>query len=64
MHFSTGQVVFLLFFVVVFIAAMTWAFLRDKSSNDKHYKGAWKILLIVLASIVTLSMMIRFGSNI
>lgn len=64
MHFSSGQIAFIIFFVVVFVAAMSWAYLRDKGSNDRHFRGAWKILLLVISVMVALSLLIRFSGKI
>lgn len=55
MKFTQGQIVFLLFFLVVFIAAGAWAYLRDRDSNTRYYQGSWRILLgiiVILALVV------------
>lgn len=63
MKFSQGQVVFIIFFLIVFIAALAWSFLRDKNTTGKHFKGAWRILLFFLLIMVAMSLLIRFSGR-
>jgi threonine/homoserine/homoserine lactone efflux protein len=43
--FTTGQLIFAGFFIVVFVIAMIYAYGKDKAIHNKFYKGNYKILL-------------------
>jgi threonine/homoserine/homoserine lactone efflux protein len=43
--FTTGQLIFAGFFIVVFVIAMIYAYGKDKALHNKFYKGNYKILL-------------------
>jgi threonine/homoserine/homoserine lactone efflux protein len=43
--FTTGQLIFAVFFVVVFVIAMIYAYGKDKVLHNQFYKGNYKILL-------------------
>jgi len=64
MHFSTGQIAFIIFFIVVFIAALSWSYLRDKRSNTRHYRGSWKVLIIVILVMAALSALLRLSGSV
>jgi uncharacterized membrane protein YtjA (UPF0391 family) len=63
MKFSQGQVVFIIFFLIIFIAALAWSFLRDKNTSGKHFKGAWRILFFFLLIMVIMSLLIRYSGR-
>ncbi|QYJ68130.1 hypothetical protein [Flavobacterium litorale] len=52
--FTTGQLWFAGFFVVVFVAAMIYVYRKDINLHKKYYKGAYKVLLAFLGFIVLL----------
>lgn len=52
--FSTGQLIFALFFVIVFIAAMIYVYRKDLNLHRMHYKGSGKVLLGFIAFIIIL----------
>ena len=52
--FTTGQLIFAGFFVVVFIIAMVYVYRKDIGLHKMHYKGSYKILLGFLAFIALL----------
>ena len=43
--FSTGQWIFVIFFVVAFIAFITYSYRKDAKLHKKEYKGSRWILL-------------------
>lgn len=43
--FSTGQLIFALFFAIVFIIVMIFSYRKDKKLHKKHYKGSFWILV-------------------
>ena len=43
--FTTGRIVFISFFVLMFVAAMIWSYRKDKKLHLKQYKGAKWILV-------------------
>ncbi len=49
--FSTNQLIFAAFFVVVFIGVMIYSYRKDKKMHNTFYKGSIWILLGFLAFI-------------
>ena len=43
--FSTGQLIFVIFFVIAFIILITFSYRKDKKIHQKHYKGSFWILI-------------------
>ena len=43
--FSKGQMIFAALFAVSFIAAISYAFIREKAQHKKNYKGVVWILV-------------------
>lgn len=59
MHFSSGQIAFIIVFVAGFVIALTWAYRRDKGTNKKHFSGTWKILITVIVIMAAISLILR-----
>jgi hypothetical protein len=49
--FTTGQLVFAGFFIVVFVAAMIYVYRKDLNLHKKYYKGSYWILIAFLLFI-------------
>lgn len=43
--FSTGQLIFVLFFVIAFIALMIFSYCKDALLHKREYKGSKWVLL-------------------
>ncbi len=56
--FSSGQWVFVIFFVVAFVITMLLAYRRDLKVHRKHYKGTVWVLLGFIA-FMTLLVLIK-----
>jgi hypothetical protein len=59
MHFSQGQIIFIIVFVAGFAIALTWAYRRDRATNKKHFSGTWKVLITVIIVLAALSWILR-----
>lgn len=46
--FSKGQLIFALVFFVAFVIAITWAYSKDKKSNQVFFKGSYKVLIVIV----------------
>jgi len=49
--FSTGQLYFAIFFVVVFVSIMIYVYRKDLSLHKIHYKGSLWVLFFFLLFI-------------
>jgi len=58
--FSTGQIYFALFFVVVFVGILIWTYRKDLKLHKIHYKNAYVVALAALA-IIALFTIITFS---
>ena len=52
--FSTGQLGFAIFFVIVFIAIIIYSYRKDLPLHKKYYKGSNRVLLGFLVFIALL----------
>ncbi len=52
--FSTGQYIFILFFVVAFIILMIFSYRKDSSLHKREYKGSKWVLLGFIGFIAIL----------
>ena len=43
--FSSGQLIFAIFFVIAFLALMIFSYRKDKLLHRKHYKGSLWVLV-------------------
>ena len=63
MKFNPGQIAFVVFFVVVFVVAQIWSYRKDKSTNRKYYSGAWKVLIALIAVLVSLFYIMKYAQS-
>jgi amino acid permease len=54
--FTTGQLIFAICFVIVFVLVMIFSYRRDKKLHRKHYKGSIWILIGFLVFVGLLLM--------
>jgi len=47
--FSKGQIGFAIFFFVVFVIAIIWAYSKDKAGNKAFFKGSYKVLIFAVS---------------
>lgn len=52
--FSTGQLIFVLFFIVAFIGFIIYSYRKDAALHKKEYKGSKWILLGFIGFIILL----------
>ncbi len=52
--FSTGQVLFILFFVVAFITVIIFSYYKDAKLHKKEYKGSKWVLIGFIGFVVLL----------
>lgn len=51
MKFTNGQLLFAVFFVIAFIIAMIWSYIKDKKHQKMYYKNIGIIGLIIIIVI-------------
>lgn len=47
--FTTGRIIFALFFLVAFAGYLIWAYVKDAKLQKRYYKGVGFIFLILVA---------------
>ncbi|RAV29861.1 hypothetical protein [Sinomicrobium soli] len=52
--FTTGQLIFALFFLVAFVAIIFISYKRDKKLHLRHYKGSGRVLIGFILFLVIL----------
>jgi len=51
--FSTGQLIFAVAFIVVFAAAISYTYIKDKKLHQKNYKGVkWVGIFFIIFIII------------
>ncbi|WP_457616552.1 hypothetical protein [Lutibacter sp.] len=59
--FSRGQLIFAVFFVIVFTIAMIWSYKKDIHIHRRYYKNTFVvaiaiILIIIIFTLITFSL--------
>ncbi|AXG72168.1 hypothetical protein KORDIASMS9_04436 [Kordia sp. SMS9] len=58
--FTTGQLIFAAFFVIVFTVIMVYAYRKDLKLHRRYYKGSLWVLLVFILFIVTIVVIKKF----
>tara|TARA_B100000809_G_scaffold230002_1_gene244032 strand:+ start:376 stop:582 length:207 start_codon:yes stop_codon:yes gene_type:complete len=63
-YFTTGRIIFIIFFVLVFGAAIVWSYKKDIKNHKRYYKNAGKTVVIYGGLIIAFFLFIRivFGN--
>ncbi|AOW17301.1 hypothetical protein LPB03_07425 [Polaribacter vadi] len=59
-YFTTGRIIFIIFFVLAFGALIVWSYKKDTKNHDRYYKNAGKKVLIYGGLIIAIFVAIRF----
>lgn len=59
-YFTTGRIIFMIFFIIAFIALMIYSYRKDIKNHERYYKNAGKKVLIYGGLIVVFFMAIRY----
>jgi hypothetical membrane protein len=57
--FTTGRIAFIIFFLLVFIGALVYAYRKDLKVNKTHFKGAFWVLLTIIAIFTVLFLLVK-----
>lgn len=57
--FTSGRISFIIFFVVVFVIGLIWAYRKEIKQRAYVFKGGRKILIILLLFLFTFLTIIR-----
>ncbi|ARV07475.1 hypothetical protein BTO04_12590 [Polaribacter sp. SA4-10] len=63
-YFTTGRIIFMIFFIIAFLALMIWSYRKDLKNHERYYKGAGKKVIIYGGLIVIIFMAIRILSEV
>jgi preprotein translocase subunit YajC len=59
-YFTTGRIIFMIFFITAFIALMIWSYRKDIKNHERYYKDAGKKVLIYGGITIAVFVAIRF----
>lgn len=59
-YFTTGRILFIIFFVLAFGALIVWSYKKDTKNHERYYKNAGKKVLIYGGLIIAVFVAIRF----
>ncbi|MBX3164720.1 MAG: hypothetical protein KF900_09580 [Bacteroidetes bacterium] len=57
--FTIGRIIFIVFFVVLFIASLVWSYRKERGVNQTHYKNSYKVLLALIAFVSLLFFIVK-----
>ena len=57
--FTEGRLYFILFFVLVFVGGLVFAYRKDIKKNPKLFKGAYKTVIAILLFLVGFMSVVR-----
>lgn len=62
--FSTGRIIFILFFVIAFTSVLVWSYKKDIKNHERYYRNAGKKVAIYGGLIIFIFIAIRiiFGN--
>ena len=62
--FSTGRIIFIIFFILAFTSLIVWSYRKDIKNHNRYYKNAGKKVLLYGGLIVAVFIAIRiiFGN--
>ncbi len=55
--FTTGRIIFTVFFIVVFIIGMVYAYAKDKKHQKLYYDKVWLVFTAIIAIIAIFSVL-------
>lgn len=50
--FTPGRIIFVVLFVLVFVAGLIWSYRKEKNINKLHFNKTYKILLALILFLV------------
>ena len=50
--FTTGKIVFVAIFTVVFIAGLVWSYRKDSAVTKVHFTKTYKVLLALILFVI------------
>lgn len=59
--FTTGRIIFIVFFVLAFTSLIIWSYRKDIKTHSRHYKNAGKKVLIYGSIIIAVFVAIRIA---
>jgi len=57
--FSTGRIIFIIFFVIAFIMLMVYSYRKDKKNHTIYYKGAARKVAIYGGFIIVVYLVFK-----
>jgi hypothetical protein len=57
--FTTGRIIFVIVFLLVFIAALIWGYRREKNINKIHFNKTYKILITLILAFIGLFLIVK-----
>jgi|TARA_R110002126_G_scaffold77796_3_gene193936 hypothetical protein len=63
-YFTTGRIIFIIFFVLAFGSLIVWSYKKDIQNHNRYYKNAGKKVLLYGGLIIAVFVAIRliFGN--
>ncbi len=58
-YFTTGRIIFMIFFITTFIALMVYSYKKDIKNHERYYKNAGKKVLIYGGLIIAVFIAIQ-----
>lgn len=57
--FSTGRIVFVIVFILVFVAGLIWSYRKEKALNKIHFNKAYKVLLALILFLIVQFLIVK-----
>ncbi len=54
MEFTTGRIIFVIFFIIAFVSLMIFSYRKDIKTHKLYYKGSFKVLLFFVGFVLFL----------
>jgi hypothetical protein len=59
--FTTGRLIFIGFFLIVFTGVMIWSYSKEKKLNRIHFKKSYLILIAIILFLMLQFVIVKIG---
>ncbi len=59
--FTTGRIIFVAVFLLVFIGVMVWSYSKESRLNRIHFRKSYKILIAIILFLLLQFLIVKIG---
>lgn len=59
--FTTGRIIFVVFFILVFVVGLMWSYRKEAKLNKLHYRNTYKVLIALILFLILQFIIVKIG---